>query len=333
MQTFSLRFLLNFSPVFLISPAIFAQFKASTELVVVDALVESKKTGAAVRTLTKSDFEIYEDKVRQEISQFSVDKLPLSIVFLFDMTESVRPVLKPLGEGALGAMQHLKSEDEIAVMLYAGRANLAQGFTTDHTLVAHAIDSASTMTPGNCGKKPELCGQPAYFNEGIFTAATYAHKSARSSNRRVIIWLTDNVPNVPVEPEDRVHTEAAALGLLQESGVVVCALLEHSAMSYAFDAFYTKNPMFALRRKHHPPGDTGKYAEETGGVVLGAKREEISAKLADLIDRLRSRYTIGYRPSSPKPEGTLCKIDVRLTAEALKREGTADIRARRGYKR
>jgi VWFA-related protein len=335
MQISSRKFSPTFWPIFILSPILAssflcAQFKASTELVVVDALVENKKTGIPIRTLQRDDFEIYEDKVRQQITQFSLDAVPLSIVFLFDMTESVRPVLKPLADGALAALGHLKPEDEIAVMLYAGRADLTQAFTTDHSLIARAIESASKMEPGNCGPKPALCDQPAYFNEGIFTAASYLHKTATPSNRRVIIWLTDNVPNIP---DDKVHSEAAAMDLLHESGVVVCSLLEKSGMSIGMAAMYTKNPLFAPLRMGHPPGDSGKYSAETGGVSMGAHRDEISTKLAGLIDRLRSRYTIGYRPSVQKPDGTLCKIDVKLSKAAIAHEGNLEVRARRGYKR
>jgi VWFA-related protein len=330
MQTSSRKFWQRSWPIWLLSASAFAQFKASTELVVVDALVEHKKTGAAIGSLQRDDFEIYEDKVRQQITQFSRDTVPLSIVFLFDMTDSVRPVLKPLAEGALAALKHLKLEDEIAVMLYAARADLTQDFTTDHALIARAIESASKMRPGRCGEKPELCSQEAYFNEGIFQATSRLHKAGNPSNRRVIIWLTDNVPNIP---DDTVHSEAAAFNLLHESGVVVCSLLEKSGMSIGMGAAYTKNPIFAPFRMAHPPGDVGKYAAETGGISIGAHRDEISAKLAGLIDRIRSRYTIGYRPSVQKPDGTLCKIDVKLSKAAIAREGAMDVRARKGYKR
>lgn len=301
-------------------------FRASTELVAVDALVEQKKSGIPIKSLQRGDFEIYEDGVRQPLTQFSLDTVPLSIVFLFDMTDSVRPVLKPLAAGALDALRHLKPEDEVAVMLYSGHAELTQDFTTDHAAVARAIEDA----PGKCGGTPDLCNQPAYFNEGIFQAARRAHKASNAANRPVIVWLTDDVPNIP---GDRVHSEAAALDLLRETGVVVCTLMEKSAMSHTFEISYTKNPLFVPLRRAHPPGSVHKYADESGGIVIGARREEISARLADLIDRLRSRYTLGYRPLEQKPEGSLCKIEVKLTREALAREGQVAIRARRGYKR
>jgi len=66
-------------------------------------------------------------------------------VFLFALTDSVRSVLKPLAEGALEALQHLKPEDETAVMVYSASAQLFQDFTTELALTVAAIQNASGM--------------------------------------------------------------------------------------------------------------------------------------------------------------------------------------------
>jgi len=58
--------------------------------------------------------------------------LPLSVVLLFDLTESVHGVLHPLAAGARAALGHLKPEDEVAVMVYAASARTVDGFTRDH---------------------------------------------------------------------------------------------------------------------------------------------------------------------------------------------------------
>jgi VWFA-related protein len=255
--------------------------RVTVDLVVVDAQVVHKKTGRPIGALRREDFEIFEDGVRQEVVSFSQDQLPLSIVFLFDLTESVRPVLKPLASGALAALQHLKPEDETAVMVYAASAKLLQDFTTDRALTVAAIEKASEMDSN----------EAAFFNEGVFQAAVQAAKAKNPGSRRVIVWLTDNVPNVP--SESKLHTEIDALRELLESGVVVSSLLERSAMSNTFTVLYTKNPIFAAVRKHHPPGDVYKYAEQTGGQVMKSSKEEVAAKLADQIDKIRTRLSLG----------------------------------------
>jgi len=66
---------------------------------------------------------------------------------------------------------------------------------------------------------------------------------------------------------------------------------------------------------------------------VSAGRDDVSVKLAALIDLVRSRYTIGYRPLVKKPDGTLCKIEVKLSRAAIKRVGDVEVRARRSYTR
>ena len=164
-------------------------YRVDVHVVQVDAQVLSKKTRHAARELKKEDFELYEDNVRQQVSSFSQDTLPLSVVLLFDLTDSVRPVLKSLADGALEALQHLKPEDEVTVMVYAASAQVLQEATTDRALAVAAIEKASRMESG----------EAAFFNEGIFQAAEQLTKGKNPSSRRVIIWLTDDVPNIPSE--------------------------------------------------------------------------------------------------------------------------------------
>ena len=60
--------------------------KVSTDLVVFDAQVIDKKSKRVIGDLTKDDFEIYEGGVKQQVSYFSRDELPLSIMLLLDVS-------------------------------------------------------------------------------------------------------------------------------------------------------------------------------------------------------------------------------------------------------
>src|SRR5437764_5970078 len=164
-------------------------FRVRVDLVVVDAQVLNKKTKRPVGGMRREDFQLYENGIRQQITSFSQDELPLSLVFLFDLTDSVRPVLQPLAAGALRALQHLKPQDEVAVMAYAASAQMLQDFTTDRQLIVNAIQKASRMERR----------EAAFFNQGIFQAAQQSKRATSPASRRVIVWLTDNVPNIPSE--------------------------------------------------------------------------------------------------------------------------------------
>jgi VWFA-related protein len=292
--------------------------RVDVELVQLDAQVLQKNTGRPVGTLGKDDFQLYEDGVEQKIAQISRDQLPLSVVLLFDLTDSVQPVLKPLAAGALQALEHLKPEDEVAVMAYSGHAELLQDFTTNREAIVAAIGKASEMSSS----------EPALFNEGIYRASAQLAKAQNPHSRRTIIWLTDNVPNIP---SDRVHSEKEAFDEPFQTGTVVSALVERSGMSDFFIATFSRNPLFAPMRAGHPPGDVHRYAERTGGDTMTTGKQDVSTKLASLIDSIRSRYTIGYYPSVRQPKGKFCEIRLQVKPEAVRREGKLIVRTKQGY--
>jgi VWFA-related protein len=307
--------------------------KVRTELVLVDAQVLEKKNGRPIDSLTSSDFRVYENGVQQRVSFLSRSEMPLAVVFLFDLTDSVRPVLKPLAQGALEALQHLRPEDEIAVMVYAASAQLLQGFTRNRALAMAAIEKASRM------KSREA----AFFNEGAFQAARETLNAPAKHSRRVIIWLTDNVPNIPSEdvreeygksvPKGALHTEKAAMRELFETGATVCAILDQSEMSDEMAAIYSDDRAFLAMRMRNPPGDVFQYADATGGIVVGSRRKDVSVKLAQLIDAIRARYTLGYAPTLRAPEGAFCRVKVKIARDAVKRDGKLVVRATQGYYR
>jgi VWFA-related protein len=306
-------------------------YRVDVHVVLVDAQVLSKKTRQAQRELKKEDFELYEDNVRQQVSSFSQDTLPLSVVLLFDLTDSVRPVLSSLADGALEALQHLKPEDQVTVMTYAASAQVLQEATTDRALAVAAIEKASRMESG----------EAAFFNEGIFQAAEQLTKGKNPSSRRVIIWLTDNVPNIPSEDSVPLryrkslngampHTQADALHHLLQTSTVVCSLVKQSDDSISGEQGLMAHP---AERMLHPPGEVYKYANVTGGQVIEFKKKELKEKLSRLIDDLRMRYTLGYHPSEQKPKGKYCAIKVKLTPKTRKVIGNVVVEAKQGYYR
>jgi len=308
-----------------------ATFRLDVRVVQVDAQVVDKKSRRATRALTQDDFEVLEDSVPQKISSFSQDTLPLSIVLLFDLTDSVRPVLRSLADGALEALQHLKPEDEVTVMAYAASAQVLQEATTDRGLAVAAIEKASRMESD----------EAAFFNEGIFQAAQQLTKGKNASSRRVIIWLTDNVPNIPSEDAIPLryrkslngampHTQAEAIRQLLRTNTVVCSLVKQSDLSVTGEYGLRAKP---AERMLHPPGEVYKYATATGGQVIEFKKKELNEKLALLIDDLRMRYSLGYHPSAQKPKGKYCAIKVKLAPDAKKAVGNALVEARQGYYR
>jgi VWFA-related protein len=306
--------------------------RVSSQLVLIDALVEDGKTGNPIANLEMKDFQVLEDGKLQNISYFSHDQLPLSVVFLFDLTETVQPTLKPLAEGAYQILEHLKSEDEVSIMVFSSHTEVLQGFTTDRAVASAAIERASEMKSG----------QGTFIHEDMYEAVDQASKSTVPESRRVMVWLTDGTANfensvtrkaIGQQAPERLHTKEEATTKLLRSGVVVAALIDRSAKTDAFLAVTDVSPLSFIAGGRL--GDINRYADVTGGPVLKSSKKEITARLSELLDQLRERYTLGYKPSTAETPGSFCKLEVSLTAAAYQRTNVRKrdllVRAKRGY--
>jgi VWFA-related protein len=312
-------------------------FRAKSELVLLDVQVIHDKTNTAMGQLKAKDFELSEDGAPQKISFFGLDQLPLSVVLLFDLTESDRGVLHRLSAGAQTALGHLKPEDEVAVMVYAASARLVHGFTRDRARAAAAVAQAAAMKSDDA----------AFFNEAVYQAATQLENSANPSSRRVILWLTDNLPNLPTNFLLRNHDEGLggalphreeeAIRKLHESGTVVTPLLLKDRLYiWGWRILARDKADFARENpgiRNYSPGDAHKYAELTGGLAIGMRGRGADERLAEVIDSLRGRYTIGYRPTEDKPPGTFCRVKVALAPGAPLRPQEWRVLSRAGYYR
>ena len=278
--------------------------RVNTDLVVLDAQVIDRKTRKVFGPLRKDDFEILEENVKQEIAYFGQDQLPLSIVLLLDISRSVRPVIETIGAGANNALRHLKPEDEVAVIAFADYPKLIQPFTKNRTLTANGINEASRTFIGN--------GTMLY--DGLLLASQEINKGTNPANRRAIIVITDNIAITAGEDVARLQRELA------ESGTVVYGLIVRSGFAKVFNAL-----TFGQIK------GVDVYAEETGGEVLGANRKEVDSRLGEMFTRLRTRYTIGYRPPEANEEGAYRHVKVQLVPAIMKANKKLVVRARRGY--
>ena len=279
--------------------------KVNTDLVVLDAQVIDKKSRKVFGPLTKHDFEIFEENVKQQIAYFGQDQLPLSILLLLDISRSVRPVVEQIGEGANNALRHLKPEDEVAVMAFADYPRLIQSFTKNRALTADKINEASRT----------FLGHGTFLNEALYAASREVNRATNPANRRAIIVVTDNIA-----PAGGEYGVEAVLRELLESGTVVYGLIVRSGFAKVFNVL-----TFGQVHGLNP------YAEETGGEILGANRKEVDSRLGEMFTRLRTRYTIGYRPPETNAEGAFRSVKVQLTPAIMKANKKLVVRARRGY--
>jgi VWFA-related protein len=278
--------------------------KVNTDLVVFDAQVIDKKNKRVIGDLTKQDFELSDNGVHQQISYFGRDELPLSILLMLDVSGSVRPILHQIRDGALGALQHLKPDDQVAVMAFGTTSELVQDFTKDRSLVSQKIEAATAN---------DRLGSGTFLGPALDSAAIHMQAAPTQTSRRVIIVVTDNIAFMVGTNEKEVMDE------LFESGTVVYGLIVRAAAGKFFNILF-------LGKIH----GVNHFVEQTGGEILGASKNEVDAKLAVMIDRLRARYTLGFRPTNTSEDEKFRSVEIKIAA-VKKRKEKLVVLTKRGY--
>lgn len=284
--------------------------KISTQLVVVDAQLLSKKTGAVVTGLEREHFSLYEDGVKQRITHFSQDKLPLSVVLLLDVSGSVKPVIDRVRDEGIAVLRQLKPDDEVSIVIFGMWATVLQDFTKDRQRIAKRIGDIESIGP--------WIQEGTHIPEAVYEASNHLAKSATPDNRRVIIIITDNISNQRATG----HSVPEAMESLLKSGVTVFGLVVGDFAALANEYF---------RKGWILQDSIGNYVNDTGGVALRVDQDDAIVKLASVIERVRTRYSLGYTPKNEKRDGKFRTISLKVSPEIEKRAGGITIFARKGY--
>lgn len=147
----SVAFFMSFSPALPALPALPAvpalpaQFRASSELVVLHVSVRDRR-GRYVTGLTKDAFTVIDDAKPQTLEMFSADDVPASVGFLIDNSNSMRPSRERVIASAVEFARHSHPQDEIFVLTFNEEVRRAFGPTMveqmDSAVFARAMSEA-----------------------------------------------------------------------------------------------------------------------------------------------------------------------------------------------
>ncbi len=279
-----------------------ARIRVDVNLVLLEATVKDK-AGRVMKDLKKEDFVLDEDGANQQIAHFSRDQLPLEVALVVDLSGSIKPFLRPLRYATQTALKALKTEDEVALLTFTSSVERRVSLTRDKREVAEQIESFSAEGGTN-------------INRAIYDAANYLREQA-PNGRRVIVLVSDNVPTVPGGVS---HDE------------VVNAALEADAAVYGLKV-PGENPL-AARMISASRGmvNVGKLTAETGGEIFEVEKEgSLFLAFQSLIERLKTRYTIGFYSTHKGDGGGFRKLNLRLQPSFGTKGREYTVLSKRGY--
>ena len=327
-SSFSLAILLFFA-LFLVSDAHAQEVedvvRTETSLVQLNVGVVDGQ-GRAITSLTRNNFSVYEDGVKQSIQLFEPVDAPFSLVLLLDMSGSTVNFRQQLKLASQRFLDALGPSDRVAVVQFNAKVKSLTGFSVDRNKTAYAIEIA------------DGAGE-THFYEALRYALRELEKEGK--RRKAIVVLTDgldsNLRKVDRDSVAQTQTDEEALSAIkpQESADLKAVLATADRLGVSI--YPLALPSGDPRRLPLPsPTITGIYAaartrlqmlaDRTGGRLNEINRLEYMAQLyREVAASLRTLYTVGYQASGERVRGKWHEIRVEVTAPDL------TVRTKPGY--
>jgi Ca-activated chloride channel family protein len=286
------------------------------------------RSGNLVADLKRDEFRVFEDNVEQQISYFSVEAFPLSLVVLIDndLTKQDADQVEPSLRSIVGG---LATNDEAFICRYDQFFYPGKGFTkeqdkliTELRRTSRDLDSrASVAPPGGPfngptinnipapGAPPDTAGLRAIKSQTTIALddAVYAAGEllkARGRDRRKIILLISDGQN---GAKFNNHSYDDTLAALLRYNI--------SVYSVATGTSYFERKFSRLVS----------YSNNTGGdIYYGAKSNSFEEFYSRIAEQARNQYTLGFSPKGER------KVDYHPLEVRVRREGLT-IRTRQGY--
>lgn len=268
-------------------------FKKQVEEVVLHAVVVDSKMHL-ITNLSKADFTVLENGKPQPITSFRQEDVPVDMGIVIDNSGSMREKRDQVNKAALNLVRSSNPQDQVFVVNFNDEFYLDQDFTSDINKLRQALE------------KVESRGGTALYDALVASWADYLKKDTKLP-KKVIFVVTDGEDNA-----SRSTLEETVRSLSEENGPTIYAigLLGEEKERKARRALQT-------------------LAERTGGIAFLPKTlgevDEISKSVAHDI---RSQYTIGYKPTTPKSVGGYRSIHVDAQRKGA---GRLTVRTRSGY--
>lgn len=262
-------------------PIYAAPFSVTVNRVLVNVTV-TDPYDRIVTGLDQSNFQIYDDKVRQKILSFSTEDAPISVGLIFDSSGSMSDKIQKSKEAAMQFFETANPQDEFMLINFAERPNLISGFTSRFS---NLQDRLLFVKAG---------GRTALL-DAIYLGLAEMKKATTS--RKALLVISDGGEN-----HSR-YTERDIKEMVKESDVEI----------YAIGVFEPLASRGRTPEEAAGPSLLSDLANTTGGRMFSVENPDELPDIAEKISiELRNQYVIGYKPSNLVYDGRWRRVKVKL---------------------
>jgi hypothetical protein len=163
-------------------------------------VIATNREGVYAADLTKEDFELWEDGVKQELAFFGTVTAPFHVVLMLDTSASTQESIGQIRKAAIAFVEQLQSQDKVKVISFDDEIRDHNDFSSDRAAVRAAIGQARS-------------GQGTKLYDAFELAL---NSIRRIQGRKAIVIFTDGMD----WHSDRASFDSTLRGL-DEEGVIV----------------------------------------------------------------------------------------------------------------
>ncbi|MGH9453766.1 MAG: VWA domain-containing protein [Terriglobia bacterium] len=273
-------------------------FQLDVNMVLVNVTV-TDQYDRIVTGLDQSNFEVYDNKVRQNVVSFSTEDAPISVGIIFDSSGSMSDKIQKSKEAALEFFKTSNPQDEFMLINFAEHPNLISGFTSKFE---NLQDRLLFVKSG---------GRTALL-DAIYLGLSQMKKATAS--RKAILVISDGGEN-----HSR-YTERDIKQMVKEADVEI----------YAVGIFEPLASRARTPEEASGPSLLSDLADISGGRMFSVEDADELPDIAEKISiELRNQYVLGYKPSNLVRDGRWRRVRVKL--DPPKGLPPLQIYARTGY--
>jgi Ca-activated chloride channel family protein len=291
-------------------------FSVQVDMVSLPVVVMTRD-GRRVTDLHKEDFEVFEDKVPQQIVGFAATEEPISVALALDTSGSMERRLVRLQNEAIRFVNLLHPDDSVAIMSFADDVSLLEDFSIDRNRNAYGVKETRT-------------GDGTAIYEAVWLALQEVLKPVKE--RTALVLFTDGVDTV-----SRKASEGETLRMAKESSSPIYCIYFNteydvqrgSRLPGTVGGIPGTYPPVIVGRGPQPRGSSrmeylagrayvSQLSEFSGGRLFDAQTtEDLAPAFEQIAQELSSQYSIGYYSSNTKKDGKFRNIEVRVRKPGL----------------
>lgn len=299
------------------------EIKLETTLIQIPVVV-SDKGGRYILDLSKREFSIYEDGVRQTIEFFGTVEEPFSVALVLDTSGSTAAQLEYIKASAIAFIDSLRPHDKVMVIGFSDSVEVKCEMTGDRDVLYQAVKSLSS-------------GEFTQVYEAVYTAVW--ERLQGISGRKAVILFTDGIDTASSE----IIAEDTLDAVVESEDVIVYAIryntradverkLEKKVVGGEYIEGNKRIPWYQKQQElDRAYREADEYLQQltqlSGGIIERADELiDLKGSFRRLAEELRQQYLLGYYPTNKDKADKDRKLEV-----SVSRPG-ARVRARPVYR-